>query len=149
MVGVGVFETLIEQCSTGTTFDLFIAGWSHERSQGESYVIVNHGNYGILPWTLQPLDPVALAPMDQETFDRIKLTDQELKGKLDPVKDGLRIIEAQRHTKGIQGDETEPSHGVGGFAQLTTINANTIKTRIIKRWPDPIGEKLNPERQAA
>ncbi len=35
---------------------------------------------------------------------------------------------------------------IGGFGQLTTIYADRIEQRIICRWPDKLGEPLQPER---
>ena len=141
-----LYRGLLERCEHGSTFDLVIAGWSDERRRGETYVLTDHGRYGFPPWTLKDFGKVLIMPADAETMGRIRLTPRELEGHLDPVRDGLRILEAQRHTKGLQGAETEPSHGVGGFAQLTTITAREITTRILKWWPDLIGQKLNPER---
>lgn len=136
-----MFELVFKLCQHGATFDLVVAGLSSSRGP-DSFLICDHDRYGGAAWSVIPLGPVCIAPADEETLARMALTEAELAGDIDPVEDGLRIIEAQRHCKAIQGEETEPSYGVGGFAQLTTVRAGEITTRILRRWPDRIGEKL-------
>jgi hypothetical protein len=138
---------LFDLCAHGPTFQMVIAGWSTARRKPETYVLTDNGEkLGIPSWKLQPFGALLVMPWDEDTAARIRLTKEEMAGRLDPVRDGLRILEAQRFAKAIQGRETEAAHGVGGFAQLTTITAENITTRILKRWPDLVGEKLDPER---
>jgi hypothetical protein len=141
------YAPTLQRCAHGASFDLVVAGWSTARKRPETYVLTDHENYGFAAWTLQPFGSLLITPWDADLAGRLKLTQAELAGKLDPVKDGLRILEAQRFVKAIQRNETEAAHGVGGFAQLTTVTAENITTRILKRWPDPIGEKLDPTRR--
>jgi hypothetical protein len=51
---------------------------------------------------------------------------------LDPVTDGVRMIEIQRANWSF-GDATLP----GGFIQLMSIAGGSISTRIVHRWPAP------------
>ncbi|PXW59822.1 hypothetical protein [Methylobacterium sp. B4] len=37
-------------------------------------------------------------------------------------------------------------HYVGGFLQLTTLYREAAFTRIVHRWPDPLGEPIDPKR---
>jgi hypothetical protein len=144
---VSAIAPTLALCAHGPNFDLVIAGWSTARRRPETYVLTDHANYGFPAWTLKPFGALLITPWTADLDGRLKLTRAELAGKLDPVKDGLRILEAQRFVKEIQRNETEPAYGVGGFAQLTTVTAENITTRILKRWPDPIGEKLDPTRR--
>jgi hypothetical protein len=59
---------------------------------------------------------------------------------IDPVTDGLRLLELQRSA----ASKTDTGNFVitGGFAQLTTITAASITTRILKRWDDVRGERV-------
>jgi hypothetical protein len=51
-----------------------------------------------------------------------------------PAESGLAIMLAQREKFGV----------IGGWCQMTTVRANHIETRILERWPDKIGELINP-----
>lgn len=68
-----------------------------------------------------------MIPGDAETHARFARAYPDITSgdELDPERDGLRMLEIQRH---------RPSHGIGGFAQLTTVTATGISTRIIHRW---------------
>lgn len=61
----------------------------------------------------------------------------------DPVMNGADLLEAQRRQV-IQPPGFPPCHIVGGFAQLTTVSAAGISTRMLKRWPDKVGQRIVP-----
>jgi len=61
----------------------------------------------------------------------------------DPVMNGVELLEAQR-ARVIQPAGFPPCHIVGGFAQLTTVSAAGITTRVLKRWPDQVGQRIVP-----
>jgi hypothetical protein len=120
-------------------FDMAIAGWS-ETSGPSSYFLCNHGRHGggVSAWEVIDLGPVSLAP----TSDAINA---ELAGaypnganpdQLDPVIDGLRILEIQRKHPVDHAGDFGTVRAVGGFAQLTTIKLGAIDMRIIRRWPE-------------
>lgn len=51
-----------------------------------------------------------------------------------------KILEMMRHTTLPEG-----IGGIGGFATMTTITADSIEQRVIQRWPDDkLGEPLRP-----
>ena len=67
----------------------------------------------------------------------------------DPFTHGVRLMEAQRRVVGAMdngaGKNGVTGHGVGGFAQLTTLQRDgIITTRILRRWPDEVGERIEP-----
>lgn len=39
-----------------------------------------------------------------------------------------------------------PSHSVGTFVQLTVLRRGEVSSRIVHRWPDPLGEPIDPKR---
>jgi hypothetical protein len=57
--------------------------------------------------------------------------------EFDTFKHGLPMMEAFRRTP-IDG-----LYGVGGFVTETRIGVNGIRSRIIHRWPDEIGQKIS------
>lgn len=61
----------------------------------------------------------------------------------DPERDGLTLLEEQRREV-IQPQGWPAIHIVGGFAQLTTLTTDGITTRVLKRWPDKVNEKISP-----
>jgi hypothetical protein len=82
-------------------------------------------------WIIQPgydgMGGVHGASFDVEAFD--------------PVRDGIRIMEAQRvHIEPPPIGTGHPQ--VGGFIQHTEITADGIRTRIMHRWPDEVGRVI-------
>lgn len=58
----------------------------------------------------------------------------------DVERDGLRLLEAQRLDP---WDDPDGRHyGVGGFAQLTRVDADGVHSKTLKLWPDRIGERI-------
>ncbi|MGH6924588.1 MAG: hypothetical protein ACRED5_12690 [Propylenella sp.] len=147
-----LYSHVFQLCAHGADFDLVLAGWSEARQQPESYFISTREQPGVPAWSVCELDPLAGMPMDDETAARFEasLTDEERRGVIsDPVDFLLRLAEAQRQLKAIQGQMSEATHGVGGFAQLTIIMPTLIQTSIVRRWPDQIGERIDPVAAAA
>jgi hypothetical protein len=33
---------------------------------------------------------------------------------------------------------------IGGWCQMTTVRADRVETQMLHRWPDRIGERINP-----
>ena len=79
---------------------------------------------------------------------------------IDPVRDGLAILEMQRHHPVSHGsgtsdfDDRTPRRlgrtevfSVGSFAQSTTAARDQVMTKIIRRWPDEIGQRIKPARE--
>lgn len=62
---------------------------------------------------------------------------------LDGGVDGFALHCAQRVTPGIYCGK--PVHLIGGFAELTTITRAGFESRIIREWPDAVGQKIAPE----
>jgi hypothetical protein len=131
--------------TTETAFDLVIAGWS-ETAGPCAYLICNHERYGAKapPWQVTELGPISLLPNDEAIAAELQVAFPKGANpdELDPVADGLRILEIQRkHTVDHAGD-FGTVRAVGGFAQLTTIKQDAIDMRIIRRWPDELGKVL-------
>jgi len=134
------------QPDTDSEFDLFIAGWS-ETSGPSGYVLCNHARHGIQPWQAIDLGPINLSPHSEAIKAELDLAYPKgvAADDFDPVFDGLRGLEIQRKHPVEHHWE---KHGlrahaaVGAFAQLTTVTAEAITTKILRRWPDEIGEPL-------
>jgi hypothetical protein len=61
---------------------------------------------------------------------------------IDPVVHGFAILEIQRahlmENDGIDGKFC----AVGGFAQITTVTAGALTSRVVNRWRDQVGKKI-------
>jgi hypothetical protein len=142
--------------------ELILAGWSEDRSQAESYVIYTGDDLpegmdeddldklvqagGIRPpaaFELIKLPAVVAGPLlGAEITEASGYRGINANDDYEKVISGLRLlIECQRHDNFI-GDGGK--HLVGGFAQLTTVWPDKIEQRILHRWPDVIGELINP-----
>lgn len=60
-----------------------------------------------------------------------------------PAVHGLALMQVQRRRRApdFSGNLI---HAIGGHCQLTTVHRDGISTQILKRWPDRIGEKIDP-----
>ena len=63
---------------------------------------------------------------------------------IDPVQDGITLIEVQR-ARPLLISEAHARYVVGGFAELGSVSAAGIDRRVIKEWPDKIGAHILPE----
>ncbi|MGA4555514.1 hypothetical protein [Methylorubrum aminovorans] len=52
----------------------------------------------------------------------------------DPLRDGVRIMQAQRDLRFPHPVTGEMQPAVGGFCQHTVITAQGISTRVVERW---------------
>lgn len=117
-------------------FDLYVAGWSEERDQPEAYWLstrvapelvqmpVNALFSPGTPETTRVSREVLFLGDDDETFCKAMVT----------------IMETQRQTS------TDEHRIIGGFVQLTTITKEQTTQRILHRWPDKVGERIEGER---
>jgi hypothetical protein len=119
------------RCASGTGFDLVIAGWS-ETIGPHAFAISNRAESEQDPWWLIEIAADLTAPSTPEIFAAIKrLIAGRHADEIDPEVDGLAIMEIQRESK-VAG---APSV----FAQLTTITADGITMRILRKWPEADG----------
>lgn len=58
---------------------------------------------------------------------------------IDPAVDGLAVMEIQRANPHLDNGDVV---FIGGFAQLTTVTADCVTSRIIHRWPDKVRERI-------
>lgn len=125
-------------------FDMAIAGWS-ETAGPSSYFLCNHDRYAsISAWQIVDLGPISLAPTNDaiDTALAAAYPHGADPDQLDPVVDGLRILEIQRKHPVDHAGGFGRVVAVGGFAQLTTIKPDAIEMKIIQRWPDEVGRPL-------
>jgi hypothetical protein len=135
------YAPLFESCSAGPDFEVVVAGWSTEGPA--AYMVASHDHYGT-PWHIIELSGLCITPADETINERMLATLPAdcSADDIDPAVHGLAILEIQRahliENNGIDGKFC----AVGGFAQLTTVTADAVTSRIIRRWPDITGKRL-------
>jgi hypothetical protein len=122
---------------------IFIATYNHAFAIATSDA---NAAFGLRAW--QPLEITGhlLTPSDDalgRDFARLQLEFNDAKA--------VELAERQRAIPApLLENPNEPGpYAVGGFIQLTTIRKTGIETRILKHWPDKIGEKIQPHMEKA
>ncbi|KQP53034.1 hypothetical protein [Methylobacterium sp. Leaf106] len=80
-----------------------------------------------LPWEIQTVEDIAMHPAGPDVVEGVHeiVSSREALEDFDPMTDSVRLLDLQRRN---------PAHGIGAFAQLTTISHWDIRTRLIHRW---------------
>jgi hypothetical protein len=127
------YAHLLNQCEAGPDFEIVVAGIS-ETAGPSAYIVASHDRYGE-PWTILDLEGLSVTPSNEAVQRRIvEIAEGRAADELDPVVDGLAILEAQR--------ALDAGAIVGGFAQFSTIDSEGVRSQILRRWPDEIGQKI-------
>ncbi|WP_163265596.1 hypothetical protein [Chelativorans alearense] len=126
--------------------ELAVCGWSESRERFESY------SFHMDSWEecrdkLEPTPAIYMAPIPDR--DRVEANGVPVEGTI--RLEGLhRLMQAQRETPhfiGLPGDSAdacEKGYCVGMFIEEVTVTHSGILSRIVKRWPDKIGEMIDP-----
>jgi hypothetical protein len=137
-----IYAPLFDECHLGPDFEVIIAGWSDARGP-EAYLLPTHDRYGGRPFETVPLEGVTCFPNDETVHPEIVKVLAGLQADdVDPERHGLAIMEIQRAHPFVHEGFSDRFCSVGGFAQLTTIRPDGIVSRILRRWPDVVGERL-------
>lgn len=129
--------------------DLLIAGWSDADDCPRSFAMSSSDAAGLDPFTWTDLDEMMVFPMiDVDLAYQFGCSDAGDPEAFDPVKDGIAVMQAQRHTVfPLQGDDGigRDLFIVGGEIVMTQITEADISQRVIHRWPgDKVGELIRP-----
>jgi hypothetical protein len=135
-------------------FDLVAVGWSTLNNAAASFLVSSHDRVvapGLVanPWHLIELPEVLIAPPIAE--NQIAAAGWKVPYSADlfrPEVDGVALLKAQR----LSLREMDPRFGVrgrvhvvGGFIQLTSVSAHGVNSKIVHRWNDTIGRKIQPQ----
>ena len=127
----------------GSKLEIVVAGWS-ETTGPDAFVISTHGdNPAVAPWTVLDCGPVMMTPGDpeiQQTALAAMPAGVTCADDMDPARDGLAIVMAQRAGRVL----ADGMSVVGAFVQLTTVTQEGISTRILHSWPEEWGEPMVP-----
>jgi hypothetical protein len=145
-----VYRVLAAAKKANSELELFIGGFM---TDGESHAF--HATTESVTGAAAPHPPVndpiyeltnavtsipgfAASPMPPADDPIYELIGNRCPDQIDPRVDGLAIIEAQRR-HAVDGIFT-----VGGWATLISVYRDRIEERILTRWPDRIGEPIDP-----
>ena len=116
----------------GGRTEYVVAGWSE--LAGPDAFVVSGDQHSL---KVSDSGPVMMAPgsADMETAVWASLA-PTISGPddLDPVRDGLAMLNAQRNSRTLSSDTADAI--VGAFAHLTTVTRNSISSRIVHRWEE-------------
>lgn len=127
----------------GQDAEFVIAGWS-DVSGPDAFVLSRVDGV----WISRDTGPVMMAPGDAAIQQAALAAMPEgvaSADDMDPARDGLAIVTAQRAIVG----PCEGITAVGGFIQITTVTRDRISTRILHTWPEEWGEPQVPPAEAA
>jgi hypothetical protein len=134
-------------------FDLVIVGWSSERSRTESFVVmrqrrIDRDEPGNHAWRLIELPAVLIAPpIDMAKVRYLKWQVPSSAEAFQPDTDGTKLLEAQRLSQlplNPQAPNESRAYLVGGFVQLTTVSSRGVNSNVLHRWPDRVGQRIEP-----
>lgn len=118
---------------------LFVAIWSDCSDRGEAWILSTNRAYfgeGYMPGTLAEIEKLIGMDIDLGALQgrRIDYSDAR---SFDAECDGLALLEAQRRKPWDDG-----VFFVGGHAELSTVTRTGVAQKILRKWPDQIGERI-------
>lgn len=129
-------------------FELWLMGYSRSRNAFETYILPTHDLHpGLLAWQMGRVEgSMICAPVPTAEACRLAGVPDDISiENFDPEIDGLRLLEIQRHVPSAPDQRRPEKVGciVGALAQITTITREGVSSKILRRWPDRIGEPIN------
>ncbi len=145
--GAALHEVIPAICGPDAKYDLYLAGWTAEGPVAR-FLSTETGEFG---WNELP-EPITVAPMpDISAVRAVGLTPPTNTETFDLVEFATKLIEAQRLTKFPfpWRSDLAKLHGVGGSAELFTVNADGVQEHVLTHWRDEVGELITPAQQIA
>jgi hypothetical protein len=140
---------------------LVVAGWSDERQRFESYRLYSYPKplvddetrqvvETVEPWTLCPTPEVWVSTFtDMETLQACGL---DWGVNNDSLSMAAALVAAARTVSGLRSPEdfvdgmsNAGHYAVGGFIQLRVLRRDFGGTWIVHRWPDVVGQRVDPD----
>ena len=115
-----------------------LAGWSESRDKPALFTVTTFDRFEAKAFEPVPatrfLNPAGFC--DLQSFEPQR-----------PTETGLAMMRSIRCTKfdALSTPDRRNIFGVGGWCQHTVVARDNISTRVIERWPDRIGQQINPK----
>lgn len=137
----------LKEVGVDGAFELSVAGFSESTGPNGFRITTLEVPPGadadtIQPWTIIEMprgfnpNPCKSRADEEEIRAAIERAPRSLDGHAVAALQAQRAIAIREAASGLS------PCWVGGFAQLTTIDADGVHSRIIHRWPDTVGEKV-------
>lgn len=109
---------------------------------GSAWIMTSQTAYGLEAFVPINVRAFARPEASTEQLAALGIDDTGAQERLGPVEFGRRLIIAMRRT-GFDADGRRVSN-IGGYVEATTITVGGVETRIVHRWPDRLGEMIDP-----
>ena len=122
-------------------FELLLVGWSKKRGGPKAYHLAGHRE-----GTASPFEPRAVRKFLSPhpiAFGEIEFDESRA------AECGLAIMERQRRQSYSPVGSIHEFYAIGGFCQHTIVREHELTTSVIRRWPDKIGEAINPRSEGS
>jgi len=126
-----------------------LVGWSESAAEAQAWFMTSHpsisGHEHLAPYEMERTTSPRGAPAVPDVLAAIGLPatpSWDEVDALDPELAAIGWVTAQRHT--TDAASGWPHHSVGGFVEIATVSSGGLTRRIVKRWPDAIGDKIHP-----
>ena len=127
------------------TFELVVGGISERNMAPDAFVIASYEiKPGFAPWTVHRIPRVYMSP-EFAGSDRVAMRASNPETNIEAL--ATSAIDRQRKSKAWAPSLGQFTHVVGLFAQMTTVTAEGITTRVLKRYPDRVGQPVFDGRQ--
>lgn len=141
-------DEIMARVVSGRLYEFTLVGWSDERDRAELIFYSTHDDF---PEAWNRGGPTLLTdflvPRGPGLREALKIEGSDF----DPVEHGLPAFEtAHRTLADIRcGQQPEPlmAYSVGGFVQAVHISRDSIRSEILRDWPDEIGRPIQPQRE--
>ncbi len=139
-----VIRGLRRESGVETNGALYLGGFSPARERFETYRIASKSDPDTPAFTLRPTAYAEGSPWpDADLTARYGLDDPEIVAS--PFDIAARFLACARHIAcPLDGDSSIAAFQVGGFAQVAMVTVEGCSTQIIHRWPDRVGELIDP-----
>lgn len=126
--------------------DVFVTGWSKRKGIAEAFKISTHAAHGVQAFEMFPATIASSMPASRSMLANAGMltNDGRPDWRTDPVNFLTKLIQIQRQHEWPLPNTTRKGFCVGGSAELTVIDATGISQRTLIRWPDEIGEMIDP-----
>jgi len=160
-VAVGVTTEFVQNAPLEPHWSMTICGWSNARSRFEinalrsrDYFMRNEltGGVDTIPaHTLYPIEGIVMSPIPNLELRRRFGIDFDNIENHEAVELSQRLLCAARFCEEPNDEATgkQSNFTIGCYLQSTILRQDRIESRIVHRWPDPIGEKIDPKRGEA
>ncbi len=121
-----------------------VAGWSEKQDApaGFFFDTIN----GVFETIKEAVTGPVLDEVEQRNLSSIgcNVPDDAPRYGVDPIRQGIPYMEAQRRMMVHSGDIAEPLRVVGGHILLSEVTRDGVSQRIVHRWNDEVGELIRP-----